>query len=469
MQMKQLIILFAATVLAQKASGDTQVIPLAQGSNLIAFQVQPTNAAPSAVFGPLGAGFAEVSTYDNLAKKWTVYRNPNQADSTASNGLPGLAMGPVSVGNGYIVRMTAPATLTVNGTTPTSPSVSVYPGLNLLGFPLPAAAPSPLGHQDVFSGPAFNLSRAFEMASPGYLAFTNDGLNNDKTFLFDKNKAYWVDNTSASSQIWTPQVSQPPLVYFAQGDTMVVEAPLAGSADATINVPVKLTRTFSGRIGFLVTGTAHPNTDFAVTAVTTPVSPTNSIGEITVNATANTYQIPVTIKAKARIQTNASVVMTLRRPAETTAVSDSGTLPQVACIKITDGMKGTYDGFLKGTSPTATLSGQNFRIALRSNGQAVFDPADGGMISSRFTLPYTLQNGAPQFTGSANVTLASTTSLQRSVSVSIVPSSTASLDVTASANPSFDLPLTLLFTNLTAAGPFQTTCKITLTQADPEL
>ncbi len=448
------------------AMADTQTIQLLPGVNLISFTVQPTNPSPSAVFGTLGNGFVEASTFDNQTKIWTTFRNPSLSDATTSNVLPGLTMPPVSPGRGYSVRMSAAATLTVNGTTPAAPSVTLYPGLNFVGFPLPSTAPSVVGVEDILNGPQYRFERLFQWSSPAYASFTNNGISDDSVFLFEKQRAYWVESTSSSNQIWTPQVAQPPLVYVDRGNAMVVEAPIPESVTPlTANVPVRLTRTFVGTFGFLVTGTAHPNTDFSISSI----SPTNSVGNVAVNAVASTYSIPVSILQKPRIQTNASVFITLRRPVETPKVADSGTLPQVAHIKITDGMNGIYEGFMEGSSATTTLNGQNFRIALRSNGQAIFDPGDGGLISSRFTLPYTLSGDVPQFSGSATVSLATSAALGRTVTVLITPAQTVSLDATPSSVPSFEVPLNLNFSNLTGSGSFQTTSKITLTQADPAL
>jgi hypothetical protein len=458
------------TALTQSAGADTQSIQLQAGVNLISFSINPANPSPAAVFGSLGNSFVEASTYNNQTKLWTTYRNPSLADAATSNSLTGIAMAPISPGNGYSVRMSSAGTLNVTGTTPVAPSVTLYPGLNLVGFPLPSTAPTVIGMQDILNGPSYSFDRAFQWNPSGYVAFTNNGITDDGTYLYDRNKALWVESTSSALQIWTPQIAQPPLVYVERGNAIVVEAPIPeANSPVTVNVPVRLTRNFIGKIGFLVTGTAHPNTDFGITAVTTPITPTNSIGEFTVNAVASGYLIPVNIKEKPRLQTNSSVFMTLRRPVESPKVIDSGTLPQVAQIKITDGLNGIYEGFMKGSSSTATLNGQNFRIALRSNGQAIFDPGDGGLISSRFSLPYILSGGVPQFSGSASVSLASSGALRRTVTVLITPSLTIRLDDTSTSTPSYEVPLNLTFTNLTGAGPFQTTAKITLTQADPAL
>ncbi len=420
------------------------------------------NAAPASVFGTLGADFIGAYTFDNQTKEWSSYRNPALPDAGISNALGSLAMGNIAPGKGYMIQMAGARTLAVTGNFPTSPSVTLYPGLNLVGFPLPATAPPIIGLQDILSGPLYSFPTAFRWDAPAYSPFRNNGLADDETFLFDQNKALWVE--SPSQQVWTPQVAQPPLLYVERGGPLVVEAPVAEFSTAvTIPVPVRVTRTFSGKGGFVVTGTAQPETDFSITSIT----PTNSVGEFTINSTAASYQIPVSIRQKTRIQTNSSVFFTLRRPVESPVVADSGTLPQVAQITITDGMNGIYDAFMEADSDTVALNGQNFRVALRANGTAIFDPGDGGMISGRFTLPYSMSGGVPQFSGNATVSLASASALRRTVTVRVVPGASQSSGGTGS--PSFSVPLSLTFQNLTAAGPFQTTAKVTFVQASPAL
>lgn len=467
---RHILAVILGITLASNASADTQNISLVAGWNAIAFQVVPSNASPDSVFASLGANFVEAYTFNNQSKKFFAYRNTSLGNNP--NTLPAAAMGPIQLGSGYLVKVQSATSWAVTGAAPGPISVTITSGMNLIGPVLPAGTAAPVGLQDILSGPLYHFPTAVELASAGYSAFSNNNVSDDKTYVFTPGRAYWVESSGSDPQsVMLSVASKPPLVYLERSEPYVVEAPITGfGGTSLVNVPVKMTRNFSGRVGFLVTGTAHPNTDFAITGITTAVTPTNSIGEITVNsATTSSYLIPVVVKEKTRLQTNSSVFITLQRPVEVPAAQDSGTLPQVAHIQITDGMRGVYEGLFKGTSATATLNGQLFRVALRENGQAIFDPADGGMISGRFALAYTLSNGVPQFTGSTSVTLASSDALGRNVGLTVTPSATVALPEAGNPTPAFDLPLTLTFTNLSATGPFQTTAKLTLTQANPAL
>lgn len=453
------------------AVADTQQIPLVVGTNSIAFQLVPTNAQPAAVFGTLGAAFIEAWTFNNATKQWSFFRNPSLPEAGNANGLAGLAMGPIVPGQGYLVRMaTAGSSLTVSGNPPAFNTIPIYPGMNFLGFPVPANAPGTIGLQDILNGPTFSLSTAFswDPFRSLFLSFTGNGLSDDGTFLFEKNKGLWVESSSPTVQLWTLDLAQPPLVYIERGNSYVIEAPIGGAGGTTVvNVPVRLTRPYSGMINFVVSGTAHPDTDFAIRSSSPVIGPQNSVGGINISAPNLSFAIPVAILEKPRLQTNSSVVITLRRPVETSAVQDSATLPQVAHIKITDGINGVFDGFLRGAAAGGPINGHKMRVALRANGQAVFEPEEGGMISSRFSLPYTITNGVPQLNGSANVPLATSGALKRIVTLGVTPAATIPLDGPNAVTPAFDVPLTLTFTNLTGSGPYQVAAKITLTQADP--
>ena len=290
-------------------------------------------------------------------------------------------------------------------------------------------------------------------------------------YLFTPGKPLWIESTDATAQTITPSVAAgPPLVYFDQSTPYIVETPAAGGGGTSmVNVPMKLTRSYTGQVKIFVTGSANNTTDFSLAALTPqdPTTTANRVWSISVNSSATTYQIPVTIPSRSKLLTNTDLFMTLQRPVETPAVNDSGTLPQSVNIKITDGMKGVYEAFLESTS-TTNLSGQNMRVALRSNGQAFFDSNDYGLISSRFSLPYTIgSDGIPQFTGNATMTLASTNALTRAVSLLITPSTTVLADSQTGTTPAYVVPLTLSFTNLIASGtPVQIPAKITITQAN---
>lgn len=448
---------------------DVQTIPLSQGRNFISISLNPTNPAPSAVFGSLGNNFVEAYSFDNQTKKWSVFRNPTRTDASSLNALAPLAMPQVTLGRGYIVLMAASGNLVVNGTPPPSPSVTIYPGMNLTGFPITSAQEG-AGLQDLLNSPQFSFKTAFSWYSGNYASFTDNGILDDTVFRYSAGQALWIHSNEVSNVVWTPNaILAKPIVFFEQGDPIIIETPMAGEAVGTASqqLNIRVSRPYTGPLKFMVTGTAHPGTDFSVLTVTA----TERIGSIIGNQVANAM-VPLTVSfpQKARIQNNASVFVTLRRPVETPAVTDSASLPQVAVFKLTDGRNGIYEGFIQGDSTTTKLNGQNVRVALRSNGRAIVDPADGGMISSRFVLPYTLANGVPQFSAPAQpITLPSTAALGRDVRLTITPGTTVSLGTGSAGVPAFDVPLTLRFDGLIAGAPFTNTAKLTLTQADPAL
>lgn len=462
------VVLTAVLSVTLSVRAEVQSIALSQGSNLIAFQVQPTNPAPSTVFGSLGASFIEASTYDNQTKKWTTYRNPNQPDAASSNELPGLAMGPITVGPGYVIKMTNAAALSVVGNQPVAPSVTIHPGMNLIGFPITTTQEG-VGLQDLLNSPQFSFKTAFSWLSSAYASFTDNGLLDDTIFRYSAGQALWVHSNELEAVVWTPSaILAKPIVHFERGNPIVIETPQAGEGGtASQQLNIRVSRPFTGPLNFMVSGTAHPGTDFSIATVTA----TNSVGSIAGNQVANALvPLAVSFPQKTKIQDNASLLVTLRRPTEAPTVSDSASLPQVAVIKLTDGRNGIYEGFIRGTSATATLNGQNVRVALRSNSRAIFDPADGGMIPSRFVLPYTIESGVPQFSApSQPLTLPSRAALGRDVNMTITPGPTVNLGTGTNTVPAFEVPLTLRFDGLIAGETFTTTAKLTLTQANPAL
>jgi hypothetical protein len=68
------VLLQTSSVLAQ--TNQEQAFQLAQGWNLIAFQVLPDNPSPSAVFSSLGLSFESAWSYNNSNKRWTLYNRP---------------------------------------------------------------------------------------------------------------------------------------------------------------------------------------------------------------------------------------------------------------------------------------------------------------------------------------------------------------------------------------------------------
>jgi hypothetical protein len=127
---------FFAAVIGTAALADTQTLSLNPGWNLIALQVAPTNPAPSAVFGGLGAAFDRAFAYDASTGTWSTYAAAPAAGETAT--MPQLP--PVKPGSAYWVHMNqAVPAWTVAGTNPlNTPPVNFSPGWNLIGVPVGA-------------------------------------------------------------------------------------------------------------------------------------------------------------------------------------------------------------------------------------------------------------------------------------------------------------------------------------------
>jgi len=88
----------------------------------------------------------------------------------------------------------------------------------------------------------------------------------------------------------------------------------------------------------------------------------------------------------------------------------------------------------------------------------------GGTLAN----PAAMQSNSP-LSNSVGSVLDPIISLRRTVTLTITPAATISLGSVTTEPPSFELPLTLTFNNLTAAGSFQTTSKINLVQANAAL
>ncbi|RYD32081.1 MAG: hypothetical protein EOP86_16490, partial [Verrucomicrobiaceae bacterium] len=97
----------------------SQTIPLSSQWNLIAFQVVPTNPAPSAVFGGL-TGFQVAWSWDSMTNSWTRYvKTGDPLRDSLENALPGVAMAAITPGKAYWVYGSGmPANWEVAGTAP---------------------------------------------------------------------------------------------------------------------------------------------------------------------------------------------------------------------------------------------------------------------------------------------------------------------------------------------------------------
>ncbi|HOS83701.1 MAG TPA: fibronectin type III domain-containing protein, partial [Bacteroidales bacterium] len=99
----------------------SQTISLAQGWNLISFNVVPSNTTIASVF-------AGVITQVNTVKNSDGFYKPGQDAQLQS-------LTNITVGAGYLVHMKTAQTLTVSGTAPGSVTVPLKAGWNMMGYP----------------------------------------------------------------------------------------------------------------------------------------------------------------------------------------------------------------------------------------------------------------------------------------------------------------------------------------------
>ena len=115
-------------MLAKRSSSQVvHNVALQTGPNLVSFPVQPASTAIQDVLAPIAGKYTKVFAYDNATKSWKSYdvSVPSWAN-TLQNLDPSM---------GFWIYMNQPATLPVTGTLPSSTSIPLYTGANLVGFP----------------------------------------------------------------------------------------------------------------------------------------------------------------------------------------------------------------------------------------------------------------------------------------------------------------------------------------------
>ena len=189
------------------ACGDTnqaQILQLAPGWNLVAFQVTPADASPQAVFGALGADFQAAWTYDSQNAIWQLYFRPGTAgaDLNAVSAVPAVApMGPVQVGRAYWVYANRQLNWTVTGAVSAiTPSVSFGNGWNLIGVPTGSGQlTNQLNLLAVMAASGLEYDTILKWENGLYRKFTpRDDDINDFT-AFDPNRGLWVHVTATNN------------------------------------------------------------------------------------------------------------------------------------------------------------------------------------------------------------------------------------------------------------------------------
>ena len=193
------------------AAAQTQTLRLDAGWNLIAFQVIPTNASPTAVFGSLGGAFDRVFSYDTASKSWSSF-------GAATNAAGLLPLGAVGPGRGYWIHMAqAVPAWNVTGEPPALvPAVPFSPGWNLIGVPVGAAKLSePVNLLSVLAASGLDYDTVLRWERSLYGKFTPTDTDLDDFTAFDAGRGYWVNVRSGALNL------QPQLLVSARPDTDV--------------------------------------------------------------------------------------------------------------------------------------------------------------------------------------------------------------------------------------------------------
>ncbi len=193
------------------AAPQTQTLRLDAGWNLISFQVTPTNASPTVVFGSLGVAFDRVFSYDSASRSWSSF-------GAATNAAGLLPLGPVGPGRGYWIHMAqAVPAWNVTGEPPALvPAVSFNPGWNLIGVPVGAAKLSePVNLLSVLAASGLDYDTVLRWERSLYGKFTPTDTDLDDFTAFDAGRGYWVNVRSGTLNL------QPQLLVSARPDTDV--------------------------------------------------------------------------------------------------------------------------------------------------------------------------------------------------------------------------------------------------------
>ena len=186
----------------------TQTFSLRSGWNAIWIEVEPTNAAIASVFGALPVESAWTFKARDAAldyiqdasepiwnrDRWMSWVPANRPESLANN------LFVVTRHRPYLLKLTAPATLTVTGT----PALRVLPWVpdayNLRGFPVDAGAPPTF--QQFFSASTAHYDAGAGRIQPMYrLASDGSWERVNGTDSMDHGTAYWVFSKGGSDSM----------------------------------------------------------------------------------------------------------------------------------------------------------------------------------------------------------------------------------------------------------------------------
>ena len=162
--------------------------PSAEGWNYVSFPIisrenNLESMLEHAEYGISGS-YDRVMYYDASTGQWNSYV-PGRPDHFNNLRTWDHTMG-------IWIRMTGNATLTVEGYTPTSTAITLYPGWNMVGLPSESA-----GNHDL----PIEVTKIgyFDVTVQYNIAYTDDVAG----FEFEPGKGYWVYNPTGANIVWT--------------------------------------------------------------------------------------------------------------------------------------------------------------------------------------------------------------------------------------------------------------------------
>ena len=162
--------------------------PDSNGWNFVSFNLIPTDTSLESILEDTEYGIAgnydRVMHYDSSAKRWHSHL-PGRAERFNNLDRWDHRMG-------IWILMTGDDVLTIVGTEPTSTSIVLEPGWNLVGLP---------------SGTSGNHGLPSEIGRIGYFQASEDYnvvyTTDVSSFVFEPGKGYWIHNPTESAVVWT--------------------------------------------------------------------------------------------------------------------------------------------------------------------------------------------------------------------------------------------------------------------------
>jgi len=178
-------------------SGPSVLVPLALGWNLTSLPLIPVDPSPAAVLSSIAGGYDEVWAYDacDTADQWKKHI-PGGTD----NDLTAL-----DVRHGYWLHTTAAVTLTVTGSQPTTTTIPLCTGWNLIGYPSSTARPVAEALASIAG--KYDLVQGYDPARPAALWRRYDpALSPALNTLTElaPGRGYWVHMTQVATLVLLP-------------------------------------------------------------------------------------------------------------------------------------------------------------------------------------------------------------------------------------------------------------------------